>query len=197
MYTYETALREECGYKGYQPVSFGPLLLPHHPWATPIYLESTSCPLYGIDGYIQYWDWPKYAAAPQDSPIFNGDPYSLGGNGAWDLDLPASLITLPEGVTGDPFTLPRGVGGGYVTTGPFANLTVNLGPIADLPGLGVPKNPQADGLGYNPRRVKRDLGPAINKRYANYTTVFGECLFLLRGIMVRQGERKRRDRKDV
>ncbi|KAK8116754.1 Tyrosinase [Apiospora kogelbergensis] len=126
IYTYETALREECGYKGYQP--------------TP--------------------------------PIFNGDPYSLGGNGAWDPDLPASLITLPEGVTGDPFTLPRGVGGGYVTTGPFANLTVNLGPIADLPGLGVPKNPQADGLGYNPRRVKRDLGPAINKRYANYTTVF-------------------------
>ncbi|KAK7995202.1 hypothetical protein PG990_013975 [Apiospora arundinis] len=162
IYTYETALRNECGYKGYQP----------------------------------YWDWPKYAAAPQDSPIFNGDAYSMGGNGAWDPDLPASLITLPEGVTGDPFTLPRGVGGGLVTQGPFANMTINLGPIADLPGLGVPKNPRADGLGYNPRPLKRDLGPAINERYANWTTVWDllskpnitEYRFLLEGGFNNGGE---------
>ncbi|KAK7959707.1 tyrosinase [Apiospora aurea] len=115
IYTYETALRDECGYQGYQP----------------------------------YWDWPKYAPAPQDSPIFNGDPYSLGGNGAWDPDLPASVVTLPEGVTGDPFTLPGG----------------------SLAG-GSPPNPRADGLGYNPRRLRRDVGPAIGERYANWTTVW-------------------------
>ncbi|KAK8078866.1 hypothetical protein PG994_002673 [Apiospora phragmitis] len=108
---------------------------------------------------------------PQASPLFNDDPHSLGGNGAWDPALPASVVTLPEGVTRDPFTLPRGLGGGFVTTGPFANLTISLGPIAELAG-GSPPNPRADGLGYNPRRLRRDVGPAVNERYANYTTVW-------------------------
>jgi tyrosinase len=55
-----------------------------------------------------------------------------------------------------------------VTTGPFANMTVNLGPFGGLEGV----EPGPDGgLGYNPRGLKRDVGPAINQRYANYTTV--------------------------
>ncbi|KAK8112900.1 hypothetical protein PG984_013426 [Apiospora sp. TS-2023a] len=137
IYTYETALRDECGYKGYQP----------------------------------YWDWPKYASAPQDSPIFNGDAYSMGGNGEWDPDLPPSVVGPPEGVPGVHSTLPRGLGGGFVTTGPFANMTVNLGPIA-LAANNSPPNPQADGLGYNPRPLKRDVGPAVNERFANWTTVW-------------------------
>ncbi|KAK8029799.1 hypothetical protein PG993_011090 [Apiospora rasikravindrae] len=114
IYTYETALRDECGYKGYQPP---------------------------------------------------GRQRGLGPGPA------PSLITLPEGVTGDPFTLPRGLGGGFVTTGPFANTTVNLGPLAKLAG-GAPPNPRADGLGYNPRRLRRDVGPRIGERYANWTTVW-------------------------
>ncbi|KAK7911846.1 tyrosinase [Apiospora marii] len=137
IYTYETALRDECGYNGYQP----------------------------------YWDWPKYASAPQDSPIFNGDPYSMGGNGEWDPDLPPSVVGPPEGVPGVHSTLPRGLGGGFVTTGPFANMTINVGPIA-LASNNSPPNPQADGLGYNPRPLKRDVGPAVNERFANWTTVW-------------------------
>ncbi|KAK7980215.1 hypothetical protein PG989_012672 [Apiospora arundinis] len=95
VYLYEKALRDECGYKGYQP----------------------------------YWDWPN-----------------------------------------DPIQLAPGVGGGYVRTGPFANMTVNLGPVGGVAGV----EPGPDGgLGYNPRGLKRDVGPALNQRYANYTTVLG------------------------
>ncbi|KAK5130705.1 hypothetical protein LTR08_001735 [Meristemomyces frigidus] len=47
-------------------------------------------------------------------------------------------------------------------------MTVNLGPVGGLNGT----TPGPDGgLGYNPRRLKRDLGPALNTRYANYSTV--------------------------
>jgi tyrosinase len=45
-----------------------------------------------------------------------------------------------------------------------------MGPVASLlqiPG-GLPPNPQADGLGYNPRCLRRD----INKQAANATTDF-------------------------
>ncbi|KAK3938963.1 tyrosinase-like protein orsC [Diplogelasinospora grovesii] len=133
VYTYEKALRDECGYTGYQP----------------------------------YWDWPRYASAPQNSPIFNGDPYSLGGNGEY-IPHDGPVITPPAGVGGDPIQLPAGVGGGYVTTGPFANMTVNLGPVGGL--VGTAAGPDG-GLGYNPRGLKRDVGPAMNTRYANYTTV--------------------------
>ncbi|KPM45912.1 hypothetical protein AK830_g692 [Neonectria ditissima] len=122
LYTYEKALQDECGYKGYQP----------------------------------YWDWPKYASAPEKSPIFNGDPYSLGGNGDY-VPHDGPVISPPAGISGSQIQLPAGLGGGYVTTGPFANMSVNVGP--------------GDNLGYNPRRLKRDVGPALNQIYGNYTTV--------------------------
>ncbi|KAK7739334.1 hypothetical protein SLS63_001677 [Diaporthe eres] len=133
VHVYETALRDECGYRGYQP----------------------------------YWDWPKYMKAPQDSPIFNGDPYSLGGNGQY-IPHNGTVITPPEGVSGGDIQLPAGLGGGYVVTGPFANMTVNLGPFGGT--FGTEPGPDG-GLGYNPRGLKRDVGPDINERYCNYTTV--------------------------
>ncbi|KAK8135071.1 hypothetical protein PG984_007083 [Apiospora sp. TS-2023a] len=134
VHLYEKALRDECGYKGYQP----------------------------------YWDWPKYADAPQDSPIFNGDPYSLGGNGEYIPDHNGSVITRPG--QPDPIQLPPGLGGGFVKTGPFADMTVNLGPVNGISGA----EPGPDGgKGYNPRGLRRDVGPALNQRFANYTTVLG------------------------
>ncbi|KAM3081244.1 hypothetical protein ACMFMG_005199 [Clarireedia jacksonii] len=138
VYTYEKALREECGYTGYQP----------------------------------YWDWPKYASAPQDSPIFNGDPYSLGGNGDY-IEHNGSVIVPPAGISGGNIQLAPGVGGGFVTTGPFANMTVNLGPVGGVLGAGAGPD---GGLGYNPRGLRRDVGPALNTRYANYSTVLNLLL---------------------
>jgi tyrosinase len=74
----------------------------------------------------------------------------------------------PPGVGGGNIQLPPGVGGGFVKTGPFANMTVNLGPVG---GLADTAPGPMGGLGYNPRGLKRDLGGAMNTRYANYTTV--------------------------
>jgi tyrosinase len=75
IWAYETALRTECAYTGYQP----------------------------------YWDWAKYADIV-NSPIFNGDEWSMGGNGE----------SVPH--TGTQFgteNLPAGPGGGCVTKGAF------------------------------------------------------------------------------
>ncbi|KAE8454501.1 hypothetical protein EG329_000124 [Mollisiaceae sp. DMI_Dod_QoI] len=124
----------------------------------------------GYEGPIPYWDWPKWAEAPQDSPLFNGDEYSMSGNGEFIPNRPA-IISIPipipntdRNLTAD---LEIGLGGGCVTSGPFKNMTVNLGPKA----LGwSPAGPDG-GLGYNPRCLKRDIGPAIAMKYTNYTVV--------------------------
>ena len=73
---YETALRTECDYKGYQP----------------------------------YWNWAKYADLTT-SPIFNGDEWSLGGNGK---------AVSHRGTQLGMINLPAGPGGGCVETGPLA-----------------------------------------------------------------------------
>lgn len=75
---YETALRTECDYKGYQP----------------------------------YWNWAKYSDLTV-SPIFNGDEWSMGGNG--------------EAVkhAGGFMNFPAGPGGGCVKTGPFAGYVLS------------------------------------------------------------------------
>jgi tyrosinase len=43
-----------------------------------------------------YWDWPKYAHAPQDSPIFDGSDTSLGGNGEF-IEHQGPVIQSPDG----------------------------------------------------------------------------------------------------
>lgn len=105
----------------------------------------------------QYWDWSKYAAAPQNSPLFNGDDYSMGGNGA----------PVAHAANSFSFT-PAGLGGGCVTKGPFKNMSVNLGPIGMQP-VGP-----SQGLGYNPRCLKRDIGPTVSTQNTNYTSVLGK-----------------------
>lgn len=92
VWVYEQALRDECGYTGYQP----------------------------------YWDWPKYANSPQTSPIFNGDDYSMSGNGVFKEYDPIVLGTIVDGVVLSPITIPRGLGGGCVTEGPFKNMVLSL-----------------------------------------------------------------------
>ncbi|CAG8982280.1 hypothetical protein HYALB_00004514 [Hymenoscyphus albidus] len=126
IWAYETALRKECGYKGYQP--------------------------------LKYWNWGRYPD-PTTSPIFNGDAHSMGGNGEYvkhagqGLGLPNTMV-------------PAGNGGGCVKTGPFANMTINLGPLAGSmdPALKILNNPRSDGYGYNPRCLRRDVNTYFTSR---------------------------------
>ncbi|TAQ86703.1 hypothetical protein B7494_g4970 [Chlorociboria aeruginascens] len=126
-----------------------------------IYEEAlkTEC---GFTGSIPYWEWSKWADAPQDSPIFNGDDYSMGGNGEY---IPHGDYVFNEQ---PPITLPAGLGGGCVTTGPFKDYVVNLGPIAMDDGSTVGPD---GGLGYNPRCMTRDVGPGVAMKYTNWTAV--------------------------
>ncbi|KAL2280154.1 hypothetical protein FJTKL_12767 [Diaporthe vaccinii] len=128
LWLYENALRDECGYKGYQP----------------------------------YNNWARYAADPAHSPIFNGNASSMSGNGA---------KFSYDGVFAGAGRIPPDEGGGCVTEGPFKNMSVNLGPIAaGSPSLKVPANPQRDGLGHNPRCLRRDVNRySAAHTAANYT----------------------------
>lgn len=134
LYTYEQALRNECGYRGYAP----------------------------------YWDWLKYVSAPEKSPIFNGDAYSLGGNGKY-IPHNGTILLPPPGAPGEPVQLPPGYGGGCVEKGPFANMKVNLGPL----GLSNEPPGPGGGFGYNPRCLRRDVGPALTLKWTNAKILYG------------------------
>ncbi|KAI5776378.1 tyrosinase central domain-containing protein [Geopyxis carbonaria] len=133
-WTFEQALRNECGYTGHQP----------------------------------YWNWGRTANSLLTSAMFDGSSTSMSGDGAY---VPHDAYS----VGGGQMTLPPANGGGCVTSGPFKNMTVNLGPVAAVLS-GVTANPSADGLGYNPRCLKRDLNPAA----AAWTTT-AETVALITG----------------
>jgi tyrosinase len=119
---------------------------------------------------LQYWDWSKSAAAPQNSSIFNGDAYSMGGNGKYIPGHQGLVLPPPSPGVNPTIYLKPGLGGGCVQTGPFANMTVNLGPI------GLPNTTAGPdhGFGYNPRCLKRDVGPYCTEKYCNYTRIHGK-----------------------
>ncbi|KAK8216305.1 tyrosinase [Phyllosticta capitalensis] len=122
-WTYEKALREECGYDDYQP----------------------------------YWNWPKYALDPLNSPLFDGSDASMSGNGVYEYHEP---VCIPS--TSTPYIkVPQGSGGGCVSSGPFSNFTVRLGPVSPA-WSNMSTNPRPDGLGYNPRCLRRDINPWIS-----------------------------------
>ncbi|KAH6682868.1 putative tyrosinase [Halenospora varia] len=119
------------------------------------------------EGPFPYWDWPKWAHAPQDSPIFNGDEFSMGSNGERIPNNTGIRPLLPwKKLGGGTIPIPPGFGGGCVQTGPFNNMVVNLGPVT-LSNVTGPDG----GLGHNPRCLKRDVGPLMAMRATNYTAV--------------------------
>jgi len=125
VWAYETALRNECGYTGYQP----------------------------------YWNWGKSAFDPINSPYFDGTAYSMGGNGIY------APHNCTEALPTDLNCIPPGPGGGCVETGPFANMTVNLGPVdPTLAETGVVAQ-NGSGLNYNPRCLKRDVSEWVSSRW--------------------------------
>lgn len=80
IWAYETALRDECGYTGYQP----------------------------------YMNYDRYAADPVNSPLFNGNASSMGGNGE-----PSEYRGVPQPFRPPYNLIPSAGGGGCVTEGPF------------------------------------------------------------------------------
>lgn len=120
VHTYETALREECGYRGYQP----------------------------------YVNWARYSNDVINAPLFDGSDTSISGNGAYVPN--RKTINFASG-NRTIISLPPSQGGGCIESGPFKDYKTNLGPLA-LVGVNVSSsNPQKDGLGFNPRCIRRDL----------------------------------------
>lgn len=115
----------------------------------------------------RYWDWGADATAMEKSPVFDGSETSMSGDGAYIPNEADIELTLGDYA---PIFLPPGSGGGCVTSGPFKNYRLNLGPAAlNLPGgnMSIASNP----LNYNPRCLKRSLTSGILQRYANYTSI--------------------------
>lgn len=110
----------------------------------------------------------------EKSPIFDGSETSISGDGEFIPDRDDIILGGQNGLP--PINLPVGTGGGCVTSGPFRNMSVNLGPAAlDLPGGVSEANPDGP-LSYNPRCLKRDLTTAVNLAYANITAVVSNIL---------------------
>ncbi|KZL85207.1 tyrosinase central domain protein [Colletotrichum incanum] len=129
----------------------------------------------GYKGTQPYWDWAKTAMTDmEESPIFDGSETSMSGNGEF---IPGREPIVLGGQNDlPPIELPVGTGGGCLTSGPFKDMVVNLGPAAlDLPGGVSESNPEGP-LSYNPRCLKRDLTNEVNRAYANITAVLSNIL---------------------
>ncbi|TVY52368.1 Tyrosinase-like protein orsC [Lachnellula cervina] len=166
VYTYEQALRNECGYTGYQP--YCKLIL------TP---QSARGLRQFFLVYIMPGNWGRWAADPINSPIFDGGDYSMSGNGVYEAH------NCTEALPTDLNCIPAGQGGGCIYSGPFKkwvllpcfHSTVHLGPVdATLAESGIVDN---NGTSYNPRCLKRDVSSWVSTRWSteeNSTTLITE-----------------------
>lgn len=121
----------------------------------------------GYNGAIPYWEWGLDVNNPAASPVFDGSATSLGGNGQY---IPHSGLILTEPLNPAALIpLPAGSGGGCVTTGPFANMVVNIGAVAlaQYGSTDVYAAPDALADG-NQRCLKRDLNAGVAKRYTSF-----------------------------
>ncbi|KAI0120706.1 tyrosinase [Xylariales sp. AK1849] len=120
----------------------------------------------GYNGTQPYWNWGLYASDPASSPIFDGSDYSLSGDGEYIAGRGDLLLD-----SGDNVTIHRaaGTGGGCITSGPFKNMTVTLGPMS----LPVDNGTTITGsiTDVNLRCLSRDLSAAVNQDFANSTSV--------------------------
>ncbi|PVH96843.1 Di-copper centre-containing protein [Periconia macrospinosa] len=136
---FETAMREECGYKSWLP----------------------------------YWDNTRFSEDPTASKVWDGSETSFGGNGIYLENDHGPYKAILPGLS-RPFTLPKpaGTGGGCITTGPFVNFTISLGPVA----LETIDPNNVFGLKPNPRCLQRNFDPKSSigfLTWANATKVIG------------------------
>ncbi|KAL7619804.1 hypothetical protein AAE478_010349 [Parahypoxylon ruwenzoriense] len=146
-------------------IHYSGTFLAWHRWFTYTYEQAlrNEC---NYKGSQPYWNWALYASNPAASPIFDGSAYSMSGNGKYIAGKGPIILTL-----GDlpPVYLPAGTGGGCVTSGPFKNMQVNLGPVSMPLNNGTVLT--GTGLDYNPRCLKRDISATVNSAYANATSI--------------------------
>ncbi|GAP88742.1 putative tyrosinase central domain protein [Rosellinia necatrix] len=123
----------------------------------------------GYTGAQPYWDWSLYTDDFSADPLFDGSEYSLGGNGVY-----VPHDTLSGNVPGVPepqfISRAPGTGGGCVVDGPFANITLNLGPV-----FPVADGSNRTGLEYNPHCMTRDFLQEVSQQFltnASLSTLF-------------------------
>lgn len=148
IHEFELALQKECNYTG------------DYPW---VFFGHRICLYMMIIKHwllYRYWDWGADAESIEKSPVFDGSDTSLSRNGAY---IPNQRgIRVPVG-NYTPVFLPPGTGGGCVTSGPFINYTVNMGPsYLSTPGDRIVSRPFP--LDHNPRCMKPDLTTAVLRR---------------------------------
>lgn len=125
----------------------------------------------GYTGSLPYWDWTKTAESGlANSPIFDGSATSVSGNGAPMNYSDTDYIVVNADQGSAAIYMPPGTGGGCVTSGPFANYTLNLGPDG-LALINNASDASAYPFEYNPRCLKRSLTDYANQRFANETSV--------------------------
>ncbi|KAH9865134.1 hypothetical protein IAQ61_009081 [Plenodomus lingam] len=119
----------------------------------------------GYKGYLPYNNWSKWTDDPLKSPLFDGSATSISGDGAY---VPGRYTICLPSETRCLLLFKPANGGGCVTSGPFKDWTIHLGPFQTF-AQGAPPNPQADGLGYNPRCLSRDISPqGVNETKDEY-----------------------------
>jgi tyrosinase len=113
----------------------------------------------GYKGNQPYYSYSRWYKNPLSSPLLDGSETSISGQGAKGC----SNQTFTGVPTNDApvIKIPKGPGGGCVTSGPFKDFQVNLGPLFPASQC-VKPNPNQElgptfGLGYNPRCLARDI----------------------------------------
>ncbi|KAK3291535.1 uncharacterized protein B0H64DRAFT_420332 [Chaetomium fimeti] len=71
------------------------LFLPFHRHLIHRFEHALRAPPCGYTGPMPYWDWTTSYTDPRAAEVFDGGPYSLGGNGEFELDAPGGV---PGGV---------------------------------------------------------------------------------------------------
>lgn len=116
----------------------------------------------GYTGSFPYWNWPATADNLRGSPIFNGDPYSMGSDGYFTNDDPVVLSPT--------FQIPHGSGGGCIMSGPFSDMTFTMQPVS-VNFLVNGTTPPHSIYNKNESCLTRDLNTYAAQTWLNYTAV--------------------------